>query len=149
MVSNRLEIAKRVNSEVNQGLQYMDDSERWGKVDYWPTSRELAAMLSGQLGPKAEDCDGFAIAKAMLLWDVWGFSQDELRLLICWVPTGSPSGAWAGHMTLLYLGDNPGDPWLLDNGGITQEVVRYSQVMDGISPFIEFNREKIWRLIEV
>ena len=47
---------KRVNSFVNQQVQFSEDTAVWGQTDYWATPVET-------LGRGAGDCEDFAIAK--------------------------------------------------------------------------------------
>jgi predicted transglutaminase-like cysteine proteinase len=63
-----------VNSFVNQSLSYAEDSEIWGKSDYWASPTEAFTKGFG-------DCEDYATAKYFSL-KMLGFTDDEMRIVV-------------------------------------------------------------------
>jgi len=128
-------ILRGINNWVNRNIQYASDKEVWGKIDYWPTTREMKEI-------RREDCDGQAIAKYGLLKEV-GFPLEELALVIGMVmdATGRFSSM---HMVCCWY-ENEDDPWVLDNGalGYGDDIWKGSQIAN-FKPLVAFNEEKVW-----
>ena len=135
----KLAICQAVNLEINRSVTYVSDQAQFGRPEYWQTSREVLRSLAG-------DCEDQAIAKAALLWDRHGFSQYEMTLAAGFVLADGPSGARFGHAVALWWGD-PRDPWVLDNGAVSAEVVRYSAIRDRLDLVEACNRHETWRLL--
>ena len=142
-MSAKLDIVRRVNAEINRLVVYLDDIRRWGLEEYWPTTGEALAMLDGRLAPCAEDCDGQAIAKCALLWSGHGFSEAELTLAAGWVLAGRSGGA-EGHMVALFW-ESETDPWVLDNGAVSEDVERLSYLPQLVLD-VAFNRTQAWKI---
>ena len=88
----------RVNHAINR-VTYRDDSENWGRIDYWAAPEEF--FLRGG------DCEDYAIAKYHSLKEL-GFPVEELRLLILWDDQRAVAHA------VLAVG-SAGDELVLDN----------------------------------
>ena len=66
------EMAKNVNKIMNK-KKYIDDSENWGKSDYWATPVEFLT--------RGGDCEDFAIAKYVAL-RILGVPENRMRVAI-------------------------------------------------------------------
>lgn len=101
-----LDRIKRVNSFVNQQVQFSDDAVVWGLADYWATPVET-------LGRGAGDCEDFAIVKYFTLLQL-GVAQDKLRFIYVRAKTGI-SDATQAHMVLAFYPTPDAEPLVLDN----------------------------------
>ena len=130
-----------VNHQVNEQMPYATDMEVHGVVDKWETTEEVKQLLKG-------DCDTQAIRKAALLWDCYGIPEEEMNLAVCWVNTQGRSGAWYGHMVVLWWPMRSRGGLLLDNGALTRELEPVATFIDrGVIKLKAcFNRTKIWDL---
>jgi predicted transglutaminase-like cysteine proteinase len=72
--SSRLELLRRVNSEVNVAVRYRTDTENYGVPDYWASPEEMARRGSG-------DCKEFAMAKMWML-SALDFPAESMRIVV-------------------------------------------------------------------
>ncbi len=137
----KLAICQAVNLEINRSVTYVSDQAQFGLSEYWQTSREVFRRLAG-------DCEDQAIVKAAVLWDQHGFSEYELTLAAGFVLADGPSGARFGHaVALWWSADDFLNPWVLDNGAVSLEVVRYSTIRERLDLWACCNRHEQWRLV--
>jgi predicted transglutaminase-like cysteine proteinase len=101
-----LDRIKRVNSFINQQIQFGEDTVIWGQADYWATPVET-------LGRGAGDCEDFSIAKYFTLLQV-GVAPDKLRFIYVRAKTGT-SDATQAHMVLAYYTSPDAEPLVMDN----------------------------------
>lgn len=120
-----------VNSFVNKHLNFRDDSEVWGKIDYWATPLESLDKGRG-------DCEDYAIAKYFSLLHA-GTPVAKLRMVYVRAQLGGRSLA---HMVLAYYAEPGAEPLILDN--LLPEVRPASQRPD-LQPVFSFNGEGLWQ----
>ncbi|MDZ7890829.1 MAG: transglutaminase-like cysteine peptidase [Rhodoferax sp.] len=118
---------KRVNSFVNQQVQFGEDTSVWGQTDYWATPVET-------LGRGAGDCEDFAIAKYFTLLQV-GMAPDKLRFIYVRAKTGT-SDATQAHMVLAFYATPDAEPLVMDN--LVGEIKLASRRPD-LVPVFSFN----------
>ncbi|MEK8033708.1 transglutaminase-like cysteine peptidase [Ideonella sp. DXS29W] len=125
-----------VNDFFNRRLQYRDDIDIWGQVDYWASP--LEALQKGMA-----DCEDYAIAKYFTLTAL-GMPHRKLRLVYVRA-TLAAGGAAAGvvqpHMVLAYYPTPEADPYVMDN--LVGELRPASRRPD-LSPVFSFNAEGLW-----
>ncbi|HLO95521.1 MAG TPA: transglutaminase-like cysteine peptidase, partial [Burkholderiaceae bacterium] len=63
-----------VNDFFNRRIQFRDDQEVWGAVDYWASPLEILEKGRG-------DCEDYAIAKMSLLAAL-GFRPEQLQFIV-------------------------------------------------------------------
>lgn len=119
-----------VNHFFNQRIAFRDDTEVWGRIDYWATPLELLDKGQG-------DCEDYAIAKYMSLLAA-GVPQARLRLVYV---RAQFQGRSQAHMVLAYYAQPEAEPLILDN--INPEIRPASQRAD-LSPVFSFNGEGLW-----
>lgn len=73
LVTTRQKV-EAVNNYVNAKIEYRNDSEIWGKSDYWASVAETFSLGYG-------DCDDYAIAKYFTLKEL-GFKEDDMRIVV-------------------------------------------------------------------
>jgi len=73
-VSN-YDTAERINSQVNQSVEYRTDWAQYGAPEYWEQA--------GKFG----DCEDYALAKRAALRAI-GWPPEEMFLACCWCETG-------------------------------------------------------------
>lgn len=94
LVLNSYSIAERINSQVNDSVQYKTDLEQYSKPEFWKEA--------GTFG----DCEDYALLKRQVLLKN-GFDRKDLHLACCWDETG-------GYHCVLLCNTNRG--WFsLDN----------------------------------
>ncbi|CAM8619861.1 COG3672 Predicted transglutaminase-like cysteine proteinase [Comamonadaceae bacterium] len=118
---------KRVNSFVNQQVQFSEDTAVWGQTDYWATPVET-------LGRGAGDCEDFAIAKYFTLLQI-GVAPDKLRFIYVRAKTGT-SDATQAHMVLAFYASPDAEPLVMDN--LVGEIKPASRRPD-LVPVFSFN----------
>jgi predicted transglutaminase-like cysteine proteinase len=125
---------RRVNEFFNRRVQFVDDSEAWGRSDYWATPLET-------LGRGLGDCEDFSIAKYFTLrfLDV---PNSKLRLTYVKAKIGGMhSDISQAHMVLAYYETPDAEPQILDN--LITEVRPASRRPD-LAPVFSFNSEGLW-----
>lgn len=88
-----IDVATRINHEVNHSVTYMDDLAQYGVPEFW--------ALAGEF----EDCDGFALTKRHKLRQL-GYA-DSSHMAVCITETGG------GHAVCIV--DTLGGAYVLDN----------------------------------
>ena len=122
-----LDRLRRVNSFVNQQVQFGEDTAVWGQTDYWATPVET-------LGRGAGDCEDFAIAKYFTLLQI-GMAPDKLRFIYVRAKTGV-SDATQAHMVLAFYASPDAEPLVMDN--LVGEIKPASRRPD-LVPVFSFN----------
>ncbi len=125
--SDERQVLAEVNSFFNE-LWFVDDSEHWGKDDYWATPVEFLASGGG-------DCEDFAIAKYFTL-KYLGIAEDRMRLT--YVKALDLNQA---HMVLAYYPAASDEPLILDN--LISEILPASSRKD-LLPVYSFNGDGLW-----
>ncbi len=125
---------KRVNDFINLRTQYVEDTQLWGKTDYWATPLET-------LGGGAGDCEDFALAKFLSL-RLLGVPAANMRMTYvrAQLPDVKPLRSRA-HMVLSYYPDKNSVPLILDS--LTAEILPASKRPD-LKPVFSFNSEALW-----
>ena len=101
-------VVLEVNDSINQ-ITYVDDSENYGKEDYWATPKEFYA--------KGGDCEDYAIAKYFELRKA-GVPANRMRLAAGAIDDGDSE-----HMILIYK-----ETFVLDN--IIEKVTPINEYID-------------------
>lgn len=122
-----------VNEFYNLRLQYRDDIDIWGQVDYWASP--LESLQKGMA-----DCEDYAIAKYFTLTAL-GVPHRKLRLVYVRAAMGGPGGPVQPHMVLAYYPSPEADPYVLDN--LIAEL-RHASRRPDLSPVFSFNAEGLW-----
>lgn len=120
-----------VNRFYNQRIQFREDTEVWGQVDYWASPLETLERGQG-------DCEDFAIAKYFSLLAV-GVPVPRLRLVYV---RAQLDGTVQAHMVLAYYATPTAEPVILDN--LVPDVLPASRRSD-LSPVFSFNGEGLWQ----
>jgi len=120
-----------VNSYLNRRIDFRDDIEVWGKVDYWASP--LEALDKGRA-----DCEDYAIAKYFSLVSA-GVPVAKLRMVYVRATVGGRSLA---HMVLAYYAEPNAEPLILDN---LIGVVRPASQRPDLQPVFSFNSEGLWQ----
>jgi predicted transglutaminase-like cysteine proteinase len=123
-----------VNQFFNRRIQFRDDTEAWGQVDYWASPLESLDRGQG-------DCEDYAIAKYFSLLAV-GMPVAKLRLVYVRAQIGGPNGVVQAHMVLAYYATPGAEPMILDNL-ITD--VRPASRRPDLVPVFSFNSEGLWQ----
>jgi predicted transglutaminase-like cysteine proteinase len=125
---------RRVNDFFNRRTHFGEDSEIWGKQDYWATPLETLGRAQG-------DCEDFAIAKYVTL-KLLGIPSEKMRLTYVKARIGGPqSSIVQAHMVLGYY-PAPGDePLVLDN--LISDIRPASRRTD-LTTIFGFNAEGLW-----
>jgi len=119
---------KRVNDFFNQQIEFVDDDDLWGLVDYWATPLEMLAKGAG-------DCEDYSIAKYFTLIEL-GVPDSKMR--ITYVKAIELNQA---HMVLTYF-EKPGVvPVVLDN--LNSDIKLASKRRD-LLPVYSFNGSGLW-----
>jgi predicted transglutaminase-like cysteine proteinase len=119
-----------INGFVNRRIEYREDIDVWGQIDYWASPLETLEKGQG-------DCEDFAIAKYFSLTAL-GVPHRKLRLVYVRAAMGGPP---VPHMVLAYYSTPDADPLVLDD--LIPEVKPASQRPD-LTPVFSFNAEGIW-----
>ncbi len=122
---------KGVNTFFNRAIQFRDDKDVWGQLDYWASPLEM--MNRGQ-----GDCEDFAIAKYFALMAA-GVPSAKLRLVYVRAQIGAVTQA---HMVLAYYSDPLAEPLILDN--LLGDIRPASRRPD-LKPVFSFNAEGMWQ----
>lgn len=120
-----------VNSFLNTHLEFRDDIEVWGRVDFWASPLESLDKGRG-------DCEDYAIAKYFSLLGA-GTPVARLRLVYVRAQLGGRSLA---HMVLAYYAEPGAEPLILDN---LQPEVRPASQRPDLQPVFSFNGEGLWQ----
>lgn len=131
-MAGQAEVAQVVatNGFVNRRIEYREDTEVWGQIDYWASPLETLEKGQG-------DCEDFAIAKYFGLTAL-GVPHRKLRLVYVRAAMGGPP---VPHMVLAYYATPDADPLVLDV--LVPDVKPASQRAD-LFPVFSFNAEGIW-----
>ena len=119
-----------VNDFYNRRIQFRDDQEVWGSVDYWASPLETLEKGRG-------DCEDYAIAKYFSLLAL-GLEPAQLRLVYV---RAMLDGRPQAHMVLAYYAQPQSEPLILDN---LQSQVRPASARTDLSPVFSFNSEGLW-----
>lgn len=122
---------KGINGFFNRSVQYRDDREVWGQVDYWASPLETLAR--GQA-----DCEDYAIAKYFSLL-ASGVPGVKMRLVYV---RAQLAGSIQAHMVLAYYPQPDAEPLILDNL-ITD--IRPASRRPDLAPVFSFNAEGLWQ----
>jgi predicted transglutaminase-like cysteine proteinase len=117
-------MAERVNRMVNE-VTYIEDSNNWGKSDYWATPVEFFA--------RGGDCEDFAIAKYTALRAL-GVPEERLRVAIV-----HDKKKDIPHAVLIVYTDN--GALLLDN---QNQTVLNAATYNRYRPIFSINRQAWW-----
>ena len=134
--SNQPDTAKlrRVNDFFNRRIHFGDDSDIWGKRDYWATPLETLGRAQG-------DCEDFAIAKYVTL-KLLGIPSDKMRLTYVKARIGGPQSSLVqAHMVLSYYPAPNDEPLVLDN--LISDIRPASRRAD-LTTIFGFNAEGLW-----
>jgi predicted transglutaminase-like cysteine proteinase len=123
-----------INQFFNRRIQFRDDTEAWGQVDYWASPLESLDRGQG-------DCEDYAIAKYFSLLAV-GMPVAKLRLVYVRAQIGGANGVVQAHMVLAYYASPGAEPMILDNL-ITD--VRPASRRPDLVPVFSFNSEGLWQ----
>ena len=125
---------RRVNDFFNRRTRFGEDSDIWGKQDYWATPLEV-------LGRGQGDCEDFAIAKYVTL-KLLGIPSEKLRLTYVKARIGGPQSTLVqAHMVLSYYPAPNDEPLVLDS--LISDIRPASRRPDLITIF-GFNAEGLW-----
>ncbi len=119
-----------VNDFYNRRIQFRDDQEVWGVVDYWASPLETLEKGRG-------DCEDYAIAKYFSLLAL-GVEPARLRLVYV---RAMLDGRPQAHMVLAYYAQPQAEPLILDN---LQPQIRPASARPDLSPVFSFNSEGLW-----
>lgn len=119
-----------VNSYLNRRIEFREDVEVWGKVDFWASPLEALDKGRG-------DCEDYAIAKYFSLVSA-GVPVSKLRMVYVRAMVGGRSLA---HMVLAYYAEPNAEPLILDN---LIGVVRPASQRPDLQPVFSFNGEGLW-----
>jgi predicted transglutaminase-like cysteine proteinase len=125
------ERVKAINRFFNQQLQFREDIDLWGVVDYWASPLEALSRGAG-------DCEDYAIAKYFSLV-ASGVPVNRLRLVYV---RARFSNRVLPHMVLAYYPSDSADPLILDN--LRDELLPASKRAD-LEPVFSFNSEGLWK----
>ena len=123
-----------INDFFNRRIEFRDDLQVWGQIDYWASPFEM-------LGKGAGDCEDFALAKYFSLRAV-GVAVNKLRLVYVRAELGGPGGPVQAHMVLAYYALPDAEPLILDN--LISELRPASRRPD-LTPVFSFNAEGLWQ----
>ena len=125
---------KQVNDFFNRRIQFGEDSDIWGKQDYWASPLEVLGRAQG-------DCEDFAIAKYVSL-KLLGIPPEKLRLTYVKARIGGPQSAIVqAHMVLSYYPAPNDEPLVLDN--LISDIRPASRRTD-LTTIFGFNAEGLW-----
>lgn len=119
-----------VNDFFNRRIQFRDDQDVWGLVDYWASPLETLEKGRG-------DCEDYAIAKYFSLLAL-GIEPARLRLVYV---RAMLDGRPQAHMVLAYYAQPQAEPLILDN---LQPQIRSASNRTDLSPVFSFNSEGLW-----
>jgi len=119
---------KKVNDFFNQQIEFVDDIELWGMLDYWATPIELLAQGAG-------DCEDYSIAKYFTLREL-GVPDKKMR--ITYVKAIELNQA---HMVLTYFDTPRSIPVVLDN---LIPAIKQATKRRDLLPVYSFNGSGLW-----
>lgn len=122
---------KAINNFFNRTVQFRDDRDAWGMVDYWASPLELLNKGQG-------DCEDYAIAKYFSLISM-GVAPAKMRMVYVRAQLG---GGVQAHMVLAYYPEPTAEPLILDNL-ITD--IRPASRRPDLAPVFSFNAEGLWQ----
>lgn len=125
-----LQLLSLVNNYWNTHVMAAEDSNVWGREDYWATPLESLARQAG-------DCEDYVIGKYFTLLHA-GVPAEKLRLIYVRAQVGAGSIA---HMVLGYYATPDAEPLLLDN--LTGSIRPASQRPD-LRPVFSFNSQGVY-----
>lgn len=120
-----------VNQFFNQRVAFREDTETWGRPDYWASPLETLNKGQG-------DCEDYAIAKYFSLVAA-GVPEAKLRMVYV---RAMLQGRAQAHMVLAYYAQPQGEPLILDN---LVPDVRAASSRPDLSPVFSFNSEGLWQ----
>ncbi|MDN3922837.1 transglutaminase-like cysteine peptidase [Roseateles violae] len=120
----------QINDFFNRRIAFAEDSEVWGRVDYWASPLESLAKGRG-------DCEDYAIAKYFSLVAA-GMPVAKLRMVYV---RALLDGRSVAHMVLAYYAQPGAEPLILDN--LVPELRPASRRAD-LQPVFSFNSEGLW-----
>jgi predicted transglutaminase-like cysteine proteinase len=123
-----------VNQFFNRRVQFRDDTEVWGQVDYWASPLETLNKGQG-------DCEDYAIAKYFSLVAV-GMPTHKLRMVYVRAQLGGAGGPTQAHMVLAYYASPSAEPLILDN--LIGDIRPASRRPD-LTPVFSFNSDGLWQ----
>lgn len=123
-----------VNDFYNQHIQFGEDIDVWGQIDYWASPLESLQRGAG-------DCEDYAIAKYFTLVAL-GIPHKKLRMVYVRALLGGGTGVPVPHMVLAYYVSPEADPLILDN--LIPQVSPAAGRPD-LTPVFSFNAEAIWQ----
>ena len=129
--SDEMAKLQAINTFFNRQIQYRDDRDVWGLVDYWSSPMELLGRGSG-------DCEDYAIAKFFSLVSL-GVTPAKMRLVYV---RAQNAGVVQAHMVLAYYPEPNAEPLILDNL-ITD--IRPASRRPDLAPVFSFNAEGLWQ----
>ena len=125
---------RRVNDFFNRRTRFGEDSDIWGRQDYWATPLEV-------LGRGQGDCEDFAIAKYVTL-KLLGIPSEKLRLTYVKARIGGPQSTLVqAHMVLSYYPAPNDEPLVLDS--LISDIRPASRRPD-LTTIFGFNAEGLW-----
>lgn len=125
---------RQVNDFFNRRIRFGEDSDIWGKQDFWATPLETLGRAQG-------DCEDFAIAKYATL-KLLGIPADKLRLTYVKARIGGPQSTLVqAHMVLSYYPAPDDEPLVLDN--LISDIRPASRRAD-LTTIFGFNAEGLW-----
>lgn len=119
-----------INDFFNKHIQYGEDIDVWGQIDYW--AAPLEALDKGR-----GDCEDYAIGKYFSLLAA-GVPQAQLRMVYV---RAMFQGRSQAHMVLAFYEQPTAVPVILDN--LIPEIRPASQRPD-LTPVFSFNGEGLW-----
>ncbi|MDE2400705.1 MAG: transglutaminase-like cysteine peptidase [Burkholderiales bacterium] len=122
---------KAINHFFNRRIDYREDIEVWGQVDYWASPLETLNKGRG-------DCEDYAIGKYFSLIAA-GVSAAKMRLVYVRAEMGRRIVA---HMVLAYYAEPAAEPLILDNLNIE---IRPASLRPDLAPVFSFNAEGLWQ----
>ncbi len=122
-----LEKLAKVNTFINR-LEFVSDSKKWEKKDYWATPMEFIAGGGG-------DCEDFSVAKYFTLVAM-GVAEDKLSMTYV-----TALDLDRAHMVMTYQRLPGTEPLILDS--LKDEILPTSERLD-LLPIYSFNRVGWW-----
>jgi len=123
-----------VNDFFNRRVRFGEDSDIWGKQDYWTTPLEVLGRAEG-------DCEDFAIAKYVTL-KLLGIPSEKLRMTYVKARIGGPQSTIVQtHMVLSYYPAPEDEPLVLDN--LIPDIRPASRRTD-LTMIFGYNTEGLW-----
>ena len=128
--------AMRILNYLQNEIEFVKDWDQYGVLDHWPTSSEI-------LNSMKDDCDGFAVA-------VWAYLR-RYRIDFKNIGMVYVSGDPAHMITCWHENGDPNDFWVLDNGYMSDRMVKASKLFpfkrNGVEmePKYGFNHLTWWR----